>query len=489
MGQAGGPSRVVPTIAASVVLLATLLAGCGGPYAGDLDQGAGQTRTPPPPDARFVFKAGSDQLLPTDNLPVRDALYKTTGFPGAEPNIGFTKSGAAFVSAYDSTIRSTDLRTWKEVYEFAPILGEGGQETGDPMLWVDTVTDTVYASHMFPSTVCLAVAWSADEGETWTKNEASCTLPGLDHQKFMSAVPGPLAPPIAGQEHPTVLYQCYQRVADLPADQGRQTTGTTHCNMSYDGGVSWPAETLSAFTAPPLSCGGINGHPAAAADGTVFVPLSLGCDGLYVTVSLDSGLTWTLRPGVTSVGGTSIDPDLTFDAAGNLYALWAGRDHLTYLARSSDMGLTWAGPWRVSPPHITSTVFQVASAGAEGRLAMAFLGTDDSSEEPSFVGDDTIWHMYIATTEDGTADAPTFDVVQVTPDRDAVQVGCVWMYGGGNPCRNMLDFMDSAVRPTDGTFAVAFTKGCSGGCTDFSDKSSNTAVAWLPDWSLYGGAQ
>jgi hypothetical protein len=155
------------------------------------------------------------------------------------------------------------------------------------------------------------------------------------------------------------------------------------------------------------------------------------------------------------------------------------------LARSPDLGLTWDGPWRVSPPHIMSTIFQVVAAHEDGRVAMAFLGTDDSSSEPSFAGNETRWHLYIATTENGLEETPTVDVVQVTSEKDPVQTGCVWEYGGAMPCRNMLDFMDAAVHP-DGTFHVAFTKGCSAGCTEPDDKSSVTAVAWLEDWSLYG---
>jgi hypothetical protein len=426
--------------------------------------------------------------------------FKLTGHLGAEPNMGITKAGNIYISSYDHVVTPADesMRLkWKAVYEFEPELGTGGTETADPMLWVDPVTDRIFASHMFPALICMAVAWSDDDGATWTKNEESCTLPGLDHQKFFTALPGPAAPPLAGDAYPTVAFQCYQRyfhpsMLELPDPTGVIAAApaiggyTTHCNISYDGGATWPAETVSALDLPTGSCGGINGHPAGAADGTIAVPLARGCDGLYVSISLDSGLTWTVRNGPKEVGAESIDPDIAFTPDGALYALWRGTDHITYLARSGDTGLTWAGPWRVTPPHLTSTVFQAINVGDDGRVAMAFLGTNGTSFEPSLAPNGTRWHLYIATTEDGDSADPTFDVVQVTPESNPVQTGCVWLYGGGNPCRNMLDFIDSAVHP-DGTFYVTFTKGCGAGCTADEDKTSNTAVAWLPAWSLYAG--
>src|SRR5688572_19335865 len=71
---------------------------------------------------------------------------------GAEPNIGITSTGAAFVTGFEQTYRSRDHgRTWEIVFDqyaqddmapgdpFDPILG-----SSDPMLWVDTDTDRVY---------------------------------------------------------------------------------------------------------------------------------------------------------------------------------------------------------------------------------------------------------------------------------------------------------------------------------------------------------
>lgn len=481
--------------ALALVLLLAPLSGCfGGPYAADLAQGPAQT----PRLVHGVWEYSADGearvLDPNATYPV--PRWSATGFDGAEPNIGATVSGALFMTSADLTLRSRDGGlTWQPVYEFDPVVGENsGWDTGDPMLWVDPVTDRVYSNHMYPALVCFATAWSEDEGDSWTQNDATCTLPGVDHQKFFTALPGPLAPAVAGLDHPTVLFQCSQKIVivDQAHDLTEETVGvggyTTHCNMSYDGGDSWPAETVAAADVPVVSCGGLNGHPAAAPDGTVVVPITHGCDGLYLSVSQDSGLSWTVAAGPKTVGAESIDPEVSFAPDGTLYAMWRGSDHLAYLARTPDLGKTWDGPWKVSPPHVRSTVFQALSAGADGRVAMAFLGTDDTDAYPSDAPEDTQWHLYIVTSEDADAATPALRAYQVTRNGDPVQVGCVWLEGGGNPCRNLLDFIDSTITP-DGTFHVAFTKGCWRGCRDEDDRVMRTAEARLAGWSLWGADQ
>jgi len=76
-------------------------------------------------------------------------------------------------------------------------------------------------------------------------------------------------------------------------------------------------------------------------------------------------------------------------------------------------------------------------AGDDNRAAFAFLGTPTAGglQGPKFDG---VWHLYIATTYDGGA---TWKTVDATPN-DPVQRGCIWLAGGANVCRNLLDFMD-----------------------------------------------
>jgi hypothetical protein len=109
---------------------------------------------------------------------------------------------------------------------------------------------------------------------------------------------------------------------------------------------------------------------------------TLGPGYSYFVSSLDGGRTWT-KPvvvgrsaGTLSPAGWWIDGALGIDPAGNLYATWdtASRTHdIGWLAYSSDHGVTWSRPIRVSPdsakvPHIV----QVAG-GPAGIAYVAWL--------------------------------------------------------------------------------------------------------------------
>src|SRR5207302_10050348 len=63
------------------------------------------------------------------------------------------------------------------------------------------------------------------------------------------------------------------------------------------------------------------------------------------------------------------------------------------------------------------------------------------------------------TTYDGGTTWQTTDVT----GSDPVQKGCIWLAGGSNTCRNLLDFMDAQIDKT-GHIVVGFADGCTGSC-------------------------
>ena len=464
-----------------LALTATAFAGCVSAPS-ELEGAVVDPVITPPGDPIVRFDANGT-LLPVDVPGAGSPWYALTGHRGAEPNVGVTKSGAIFSTAGDLVIRSVDRgATWETVYAFglerfgAPV---DPIRNSDPMLWVDPVTDRVYADPMFPTLECTTLAWSEDDGATWIERHAHCHPPVMDHQKFATGVPGPDANPLAGVLHPTVLYRCWNALVG------------THCSASYDGGLSFPTTSL-VLNRFRDGCGGLNGMPSAGPDGTVVVGASLGCDGPVLGLSRDSGLTWSVVEGPKDHGGELNDPEIEWGPDGTMYVLWTGDDFIPYLARTKDLGQTWEGPWRVAAPEVTSTVFAAMVAGDEGKLAIAYVGTKDTSSDPSDAPAETRWHLYVVTTEGATDPSPTFTSVRVTPHEDPVQIGCVWMRGlsaAGTECRNLLDFIDAAVHP-DGTFVVAYTEGCTEGCAfvpdakDDDSRSRDIALARLDGWIL-----
>lgn len=436
-------------------------------------------------DAEGNLLASHALLDSPDTLPVLVQQMVPGG--GAEPNVGVTRDGGILVTTLDQVQKSMDHgRTWNVVHNLAspnaPVT-EDRFSTADPMAWVDPVTGRAYANHMHPALLCTYLAWSDDDGATWTDRPMACATPYLDHQKIMTALPGPATLPVspAGVAWPTVFYLCVNKI-----EYG------TWCATSYDGGATF-AHDMQIRPQDP-GCASINGHPAAYPDGTVVVPLGnlgSGCRRpLTVVVTEDNGLTWTSRQCNPDIGQVEIDADITVTPDGTAYMLYRDHDQRAHLLRSTDKFLT-CDVFPVTPPDHTMSVFTAIASGDDGRIAMAYLGTRDAQDAgttPSHVVPGTVWHLYATYSMDADTESPTFLTMQVTPNEDPVQVGCVWLEGGtGGPyqCRNMLDFID-AVADAEGRFIVTFTDGCSlrNGCgpepdgqVDYQSRDHETAVA------------
>jgi hypothetical protein len=122
-------------------------------------------------------------------------------------------------------------------------------------------------------------------------------------------------------------------------------------------------------------------------------------------------------------------------------------------------GGTWSTPVDVGAAvGIRNTQFPAAVAGDGGRAAVAFLGTTTAGDDQAagFAG---VWHLYVAQTLDAGA---TWSLVDATPS-DPVQRGCIWLGGGSNTCRNLLDFIDATIDST-GQLLVGYADGCTSTC-------------------------
>lgn len=469
-------------LALATLVVAASLAGC---LNAPLTQSGTGAPVDAPAPALVALDAAHDVLpsLPGEYGEGFDVAQVLLGHRGAEPNVGVTSTGTVFVTAGPNTMRSRDHgATWEVVFNLTEALPQdpaqirGFTRSSDPMLWVDPLTDRVFTDHM-TGLYCSNMIHSDDEGDSWFMKPMTCGLPVNDHQKVATAKGyGPGAPAPPAPAYPNPVYYCYNKLV------------STQCAVSLDGGLNFAYDrTVATFVTG--DCAGINGHPAPGPDGTMFVPITLGCPGPTVGVSEDNGLTWTIRKGPTEFGSEEIDAEITVTPDGTAYMLWRGSDQMQYLARSGDKFATWEGPWNVTHPTLKSTVFAGLTSGDDGRIAFAYLGTRDSTGDPSEAANETRWHLYTGYSLDAAAESPTFVVQQTTPDEDPVQIGCVWLRGGsGGPtqCRNLLDFIDMAADP-EGRFYVAFTDGCTRGCagvataTHEESRQRDTAVAVLVD--------
>ena len=256
-----------------------------------------------------------------------------------------------------------------------------------------------------------------------------------------------------------------------------QDVAAAFCSTSRDGGLTFtPAVPIYAANA----CSGLHGHVKVAPDGTVYVPnkacggTALGRTAQGIVVSTDNGLTWSVRSDPPNSRGIS-DPSVGIGAGDTLYFGYQNGDGHSQVTVSRDRGQTWSNEQDVGVAFgIQNTVFSSVVAGDDNGAAFAFLGTPTAGDfqGSTFAG---VWHLYVAHTYDGGVSWTTVDA---TPN-DPVQRNCIWLGGGSNPCRNLVDFMDTTADQR-GRVLVAYPDGCIDECvtTTIAPGSSASIVGY-----------
>lgn len=318
----------------------------------------------------------------------------------------------------------------------------------DPILFTDSRTGRTIASQLAGKTSLMA--FSDDDGDTWTPSQGSGINSGVDHQTVGGgAFAAPLRRDPNGALYPHAVYYCSQDLA------------LAQCARSDDGGLTFgPAVPIYTL----LECGGLHGAVKVAPDGTVYVPNKNCGSGQGVVVSEDNGVSWAVRPVPGTSAGTW-DPSVGIATDGTVYLGLGDGTGGPMAAVSSDKGVTWRNLRPLGDAFgIRHTSFPVAVAGDPDRASVAWLGSSEpipggSGDNPAWPGD---WYLYVAHTYDGGA---TWTTVNATPG-DPVQRGTICS-GGFNGCpngtRNLLDFMDSDV-DREGRVVVAYADGCVGDC-------------------------
>lgn len=423
-----------------------------------------QTVKPPP------FPAAKGVTAPTYH---QFEAPKGVAASAGEPSIGSNwKSGNTLFTAYtdEYVVKFDDAKrtsTWTLVND--DVTDPSNKISLDPIGFTDSVTGRTFVSQLYLA--CSAAAYSDDDFDSPAVPTQGCgsIINGFDHQTFgggpypEGALPGPIT------SYPHAVYYCSQA-------PGLLTPGAT-CARSDDGGLTFgPGIPIYDGT----QCSGIHGHVRVGPEGNAYVP-NVKCGGNQgVAVSKDAGLTWAVHKIPDSIEGSS-DPSVAAGKDGTVYFGYGDGTGKPRIAVSRDKGTTWAPSVDVGIPFgIHNTEFSEVIAGDGDRAAFAFLGTPSrgstqadsfgkSADGKTFVGAE--WHMYVATTYDR---GKTWTTVDATP-KDPVQRGCIWNSGGGNPCRNLLDFNDITVDKT-GRVLVGFADGCVPEAIDATD-GNNCALS------------
>lgn len=391
------------------------------------------------------------------NYPAPPELGNSAG----EPTIGVNwNSGHAMFIASLQTLRVK----WNDTASPAPATWEDVSAPNtsllslDPILFTDSDAGPNRTNRTFVSQLLgklSAMAFTDDDGASWTVSQGSGINSGVDHQTIGGGpyaknpdgslkggavqLPGP-----NGQIYPNAIYYASQDIG--LAEIARSDNG------GFTFGVAIPMWTLA-------QCDGLHGHIKVAPDGTVYVPIK-SCSGKQgVAVSENNGLSWTIRTVNDSTAGDT-DPSVGIGADGTVYFGYADGEGRARVAVSHDRGLTWSPSQDVGAAHgIQNSVFPAVIAGDSDRAAYFFLGSttpgaNGRATDLSFPG---AWFGYIATTYDGGA---TWVTVNATPN-DPIQRGVVCTNGTSCPTgtRNLLDFNDLTV-DREGRVLAAYADGC-----------------------------
>ncbi|MHB1925591.1 MAG: sialidase family protein [Acidimicrobiales bacterium] len=240
--------------------------------------------------------------------------------------------------------------------------------------------------------------YSSSDGARTFRTADYSSAPTGDWEKIFVGPPPPAssgAPQPKG--YPDVVYLC--------ANSPLEVTGPGRlCYKSLDGGLTF---TMAGYVSPsvgepPDICPPLNFNTGVVdASGNTYQPATCQ-DHAYVVVSHDEGTSyqWHMVPGVpTGVSPGDNYLQLALDDAGNLYAMWPAGGQL-FLAISRDHGLSWQPPLMVSAPGIRNATLPSLSAGATGRVAIAYYANPDAAA--------SMLDGYITETTDALASRPLF---------------------------------------------------------------------------------
>lgn len=397
---------------------------------------------------------GTDDAVTEDSLPdtpadpdelSREVVSVVDPDAGrGEPSLGVTSDGTLFTNAAPGTVyRSTDEgRNWTElgqpvspVPDFDPDL----VVDGDDRVWFDVL----YLA-------CNAVSVSEDKGETWsTPNPAACPAPGGDRQYV-----------IATEDCEAFIY--YHQIPTFYQMASR----TTDCGQTWTptGPVETPDHQLFVDEGSGWGGGGFWNQAEDSVHLTFswFQDGAAGEGGWYPALArtADDGLNWDVvqvaEPEGEPIGLSLVVGDA--DQAGNVYIAWAelldDGEVAVKLAASTDDGRTFQDPIRLDASN-TSKVFPAITAGADGRVAVAWYEANQTGH-PNQVSNATAWNVTTSLVTDATTD-PTVQRAQLSPD--VVREGPICP--NGSTCsedREFLDYFSLATMP-DGRLAATYNSG------------------------------
>lgn len=361
----------------------------------------------------------------------------------------------------------------------APAILDPTRSGGEPVLFISPTGTMFYAAHpgythvkappgpevLTPSSGQSYLWRSDDGGDTWT------LVTGATENAPRNAALGFSDPDLASNEDGSRLVW-----TDLQVLAGISTAASTDDGRSWpdaqpaaaapgDSGVDRPWLAYAKGTFYLLYNGDGAGHwrLRASADGVTWRHHSTPGDGSYpgamiadptsgalyvgngdkVWWSEDGGLTFEPSPIPSERALTGIVAQRpSVDAAGNVYFAWSEQDSI-WFAASRDHARTWSAPVKVSANG--THIWPWPVAGAEGKLAIVWLGTDDAVEDVGTTPAE--WRVHVALVDGAASDAPAIwsaPVENAVATRGAICLNGTFCEVEGKD-RRLGDFITAAI--------------------------------------------
>jgi hypothetical protein len=361
------------------------------------------------------------------------AIYVTgpEGLGGARVPAVVPGTQGVFGAGGDSIWRSDDTgKTFTYLGSYDGSLGGGDADV------VAAPNGSLYASGL--NLACIAVARSADRGESWTPNPAACEDgAGLADRQWND---------VDGND---AVYTAY----------GTLTRGLVVHKSLISGPVvvNGPATVVDGNAGDYQWPGVVDVNPT---NGNAVMAWNTTDDKIRINgVKRAGGLIFPTPKTVAVAGGDTFDSFVGIDHGtdGTLYAVWterhvALRETWTMLAASRDGGTTWAAPVHVDSTPRT-TVFPWVTAGDAGRVAVTYLGTDSTGPSPESLDvKDAGWEVWSSFSTDY---GQTYAEHRTTP---MLHQGSICTSGTGCAAgtRDLADFIETD-HDANGCLVTAFT--------------------------------
>src|SRR4029077_8182898 len=173
-------------------------------------------------------------------------------------------------------------------------------------------------------------------------------------------------------------------------------------------------------------------------------------------------------------------PALAVDNFGYTYAVWSDNSDV-YYSFSQHQGKSWSPAIKVTqntPQAGKSNVFPWVAANANGHVAVAWYGADQSGNSNSVPAATTHWNVFVAETVNGHASTPVFKQSMATDHINHTgQISTGGLLGSSD--RSLADFFQIAIDPTNNLINVAYADNHAGTSVTYftRQKKATTGIA------------